>query len=222
MSTTTHDLTYDVVFAVDRNRLTTAFRLILAIPHAICAGLWGNACSIAAIAQWAIVLFTGERSDGIWQFQRSYLAYASRVNGYAMLLFDEYPGFFNDWKSEPVAFDLRTQHRPNRLSNALRLIWIVPAAVVAYFIGIAVGVVTFVAWFAIVITGRMPRGIFDFVLRGERMTLRLNAFGLLATDDYPWFDGSEPTSVLPPGNRAGRIAPATGAPLPPPTPPPYA
>lgn len=216
MSATMHDLTYDVTFGESRNRLTTAFRIILAIPHAICMALWGYACSFAAIAQWAIVLFTGQRNDGIWRFHRNYLSYASRVNGYSYLLFDEYPGFFNDWKSEPVAFDFRTNDAPDRLSNALRLIWMIPAAVVAYFISIGVGIVAVVAWFAVVITGRMPRGMFDFILRGERVALRLMAYGLLATDEYPWFAGAEPTSVLPPGDGSRGISSGSGAPLPPP------
>ena len=219
MSAVLHDMTYDVTFHESRNRLTTAFRIILAIPHAILAGLWAYACFFAAIAQWVLVLFTGERNEGIWQFHRSYLSYAARVNGYTSLLFDEYPGFFTDWQSEPVAFDLRTDAAPDRLSNGLRVIWMIPAGVVAYFIGIGVAVVAIAAWFVVVFTGRMPRGMFDFILRGERMSLRLTAYGLLTTDDYPWFDGSEPTSVLPPGDRSRGIGGGSGVPLPPPPPP---
>ena len=226
MSAGAHDLTYDVAYDASRNRVTTLFRIILAVPHAICLGLWAYVVNLVAFLQWFVILFTGQRNEGMWRFQRSYLSYAARVNGYSYLLFDEYPGFFNDWKSEPVAFDLRADAAPNRLTNALRVIWIIPAAIAALFIGIGLAVASLVAWFAILVTGSMPRSLFDFILRATRLTLRLTAYGMLTTDDYPWYDGSEPTSVVPPGDRSlsGGHVPGyagQGAPLPPPAAPPY-
>ena len=214
-------LTYDVQYTEPRNRLTTAFRIILGIPHMICVGLWGYAAELAGIIQWFIILFTGRRNEGIWRFCRGYLSYAGRVNGYLGLLFDEYPGFFNEWKSEPVAFDLHDDEPPNRLTNALRIIWIIPALVVVIFIQIAAMFVTLFAWFAILITGAFPRGMFDFAVRAQRMSVRVTAYSFLATDAYPMFDGSEPVSTLPPGDRAlggGYDAGfGLGGPLPPPT-----
>lgn len=209
-------LTYDVQYNEPRNRLTTAFRIILAIPHLICVALWGYAVELAAVVQWFIVLFTGQRNEGIWRFTRGYLSYSSRANGYLSLHFDEYPGFFNEWKSEPVAFDLRDDEPPNRLTNALRIIWMIPALIIAFFIQIGAMVVTLIAWFAIVITGAYPRGLFDFAVRAMRMSQRVTAYGLLATDAYPTYDGSEPVGVLPPGDPPAGALPA-GAPLPPPS-----
>jgi hypothetical protein len=212
-------LTYDVQYTEPRNRLTTAFRIILAIPHLICVGLWGYVAELAAVIQWFIILFTGQRNDGIWRFTRGYLSYSSRANGYLSLHFDEYPGFFNEWKSEPVAFDLRDDEPPNRLTNALRIIWMIPALIVAIFVQIGAMVVTLIAWFAIVITGAYPRGLFDFAVRAMRMSQRVTAYGLLATDAYPMFNGSEPVGVLPPGDQAA--GGYGGGALPPPPPPSY-
>src|SRR6266508_3644212 len=149
-------LTFDVRYTEPRNRLTTLVRIILAIPHLVCVGLWGYVVEIAAVIQWFIVLFTGKRNEGIWRFTRSYLSYSSRALGYVGLLFDEYPGFFNDWKTEPVAFDLRDDDPPNRLTNALRIIWVIPALIVGYVIQIGAAVVLIIAWFAILITGAYP------------------------------------------------------------------
>src|SRR5262245_6222958 len=107
MSAEMHDLTYDVSYREDRNRVTTAFRLILAIPHLICVTLYGYAAEFVSVLQWFVIVFTGQRNEGFWRFTRGYVSYAARVNGYYALLFDEYPGFFDSWSSEPVAFDLR-------------------------------------------------------------------------------------------------------------------
>ena len=75
-----------------RNRLTTAFRLILAIPHLILVSVWQYAVELVAVIQWFIILFTGKRNAGLSNFSNSSLGYATRVNSYTSLLFDDYPG----------------------------------------------------------------------------------------------------------------------------------
>jgi hypothetical protein len=198
---------------------------LLAIPHLIVLGVWGWIAELLAFLQWFVVLFTGRRNEGMWGFQRAYLGYNSRVTSYVSLLCDEpYPNFGSVWRGEPVAFDLAYADDANRLTNALRLIWMIPALFVALFLAIAQGVVLFVSWLVIVITGKHPRGMFDFVLRVNRFNLDLSAYGLLMTDVYPWYEGSEPTGVLTPGDGGERFAigpsGAGEAPLPPPSGPP--
>jgi hypothetical protein len=200
----------------------------LAIPHLIFAGLWGYAANILALLQWFVILFTGKRNQGMWGFQRGYLAYYSRVTSYVALLFDEpYPNFGSAWGGEPVAFDLRYEEQANRLTNALRFIWIIPALIILFFLGIAAAFVLLASWVVIVITGKHPRGMWDFILRVYRFSFNVDAYALLMTDQYPSYDGGEPTGMLPPGDRSAaadyyRIAPppGSGAPLPPPSGPP--
>ena len=64
--------------------------------------------------------------------------------------------------------------------------------------------------------------MFDFILRVNRFVFDLSAYSMLMTDDYPHYDGSAPTSTLPPGDRGTgpQLGAYTGAPLPPPTGPP--
>ncbi len=47
----------------------------------------------------------------------------------------------------------------------------------------------FVSWLVIIITGKQPRGMFDFIARVNRFTFDLTAYGLLMTDVYPWYEG---------------------------------
>ncbi len=94
--------TYDVGYPQERNRMTVAFRIILAIPHLIVSQVWGYLAQVLAVVQWVIVLFTGKRNEGIWNLQQSWLGYYSRVIGYVDLLFDQYPAFGTEAGPVPV------------------------------------------------------------------------------------------------------------------------
>jgi hypothetical protein len=64
----------------------------------------------------------------------------------------------------------------------------IPHYVVLFFLGIAALFAVIFAWFAILFTGRYPRGVFDFVEGVFRWWLRVEAYAmLLATDRYPPF-----------------------------------
>jgi hypothetical protein len=64
----------------------------------------------------------------------------------------------------------------------------IPHFIALLFLGTAAAVTVVIAWFAVVITGRYPRGIFDFVEGVLRWALRVDAYAfLLITDRYPPF-----------------------------------
>lgn len=213
-------VTFDVRYVEERNRITTLLRYFLAIPHMIVSGLWGIGAVLGTLAQWFVIIFTGQRNEGIWRFQRSYLGYAERVNAYYSLTYDTYPAFGAAWGDEPVAFGLAYEAQADRLTNALRVLWIIPAAIINYFINLASGLLVLFSWVAIVFTGKQPRGLFDFTVRALRLSAELAAYGLLMTDDYPKFRGGDPTSVLPPGDQQA-LGGGSGAAFPPPQGPSY-
>lgn len=207
--------TYDVAYAEQRNRLTVAFRIILAIPHLIIAQIWQYLAQILAFIQWFIILFTGKRNEGMWNMQRSWLAYYARVMGYVALMFDEYPAFAGEGPPAPVRTSIAYDESADRLSSALRLIWIIPAAIIYFFVAIAAFVVVIISWFAIVITGKQSRGMWEFVLKAQRMQFQVMSYGLLMTDTYPKFGaGAGPGTSAPPPPPPSFTAP------PPPPPPP--
>lgn len=192
-------VTYDVGYAESRNRLTVAFRIILAIPHLIVAQVWGYLTEILAFVQWFIILFTGKRNQGIWNMQQLWLGYYSRVLGYVELLYDPYPGFGTDPGPAPTRTVITYEETANRLTSALRFIWIIPAAIIGIFVGIAAFFVVLISWFAIVITGNQSRGMWDFVLKVVRFTLQVEAYAFLMTDVYPKFgEGAIVASATPP------------------------
>jgi hypothetical protein len=198
------ELTFDIRDDEPRSRLTNAFRLILAIPLVIVLTVWGYFAQILAFIQWFIILFTGQRNQAMWDLEYAYLGFAGRVHGYVDLMFDPYPPFGTSPGATPTAIALRYEEPASRLTNGLRFVWAIPAIIILMVLSIALGVVVLISWFAIVITGKQPRGLFDFTLNVLRYTLQTNAYVLLMTDTYPrWGSGvgtpaAEPGSPLPP------------------------
>ena len=198
------EVNYDVRYTEDRNRLTTAFRIILAIPHLIVMGVWGYLAELLAVIQWFVILFTGKRNEGMFKLQNQWLGYASRVIGYYSLMFDPYPPFGTEEGATGVTYGLRYEEPANRLTNGLRFIWAIPAMLILAVLAIGAYVVGIISWFAIVITGKHPRGMFDFMLKVLRFAVQTYAYMFLMTDTYPKF-----------GDGAGAVAaPYPAAPYP--------
>lgn len=117
--------------------------------------------------------------------QNSWLAYASRGYGYTYLLFDKWPAFGDKPDGEPTTFEFLYDQDAERLSSFFRLIMLIPALLIYFAMGIASAFALAISWFAILITGKQPRGLFDFILKTHRYWISLYAFGLLMTDSFP-------------------------------------
>jgi hypothetical protein len=77
----------------NRNRATTFFRIILAIPHFVILGILGYVMVVVGFIAWLVALFTGRLPDGLHNFIAGYVRWTMRVYGYLLLLVDEYPPF---------------------------------------------------------------------------------------------------------------------------------
>jgi hypothetical protein len=69
----------------------------------------------------------------------------------------------------------------------IKWLLIIPSIIVYAFVGLALLIGLFIAWWAILITGSMPRGLFDFITGVNRWGYRINAYTWLMTDKYPPF-----------------------------------
>ena len=198
-----------VPLVTGRNRLTTAFRLILAIPHMILVGgaglgfgtasggdnrttvggetgLLGAVAAFLAFVSWFTILFTGRHIAGIRQFTAFYLRWRVRALAYVALLADDYPPFGD--APYPASLEIVDPPEPrNRLTVALRLILAIPHFVAVFFVLIAWLVTAVIAWFAILITGTCPPSLHSFGVGALRWRLRLEAYLLLMVDEYPPF-----------------------------------
>jgi hypothetical protein len=112
----------------------------------------------------------------------------TRITAYIFLLRDEYPSVDDE---QAVHVEVFYPDAPSDLNRWLPLVkWFlaIPHFIVLFFLDIAAVVVVIIAWFAILFTGRYPRGMFDFVTGVMRWSLRVTAYAfLLITDRYPPF-----------------------------------
>jgi len=190
-----------------RNRLTTLFRLFLAIPHIILvggvglgvayqndsrttaggeSGLLGAVAAFLAIVSWVTIVFAGTHIIGIRQFTSFYLRWRVRALAYLMLLEDDYPPFGD--APYPASLEVTDPVvARDRLTVAVRLLLAIPHFIALLFMLLAFCFTTIAAWFIILFTGDYPAGLYDFGVGVLRWRLRVEAYMLLMVDEYPPF-----------------------------------
>ena len=135
-----------------------------------------------------MILFRRKYPRWWFNWNRELTRFTFRVSAYFLLLRDEYPST-DDHQAVHVDIDYPDAERD--LSRWLPLIkWLlaVPHFLVLILLGLFALVVHVIAWFAILFTGRYPRGLFDFVVGVARWALRVQAYMyLLTTDRCPPF-----------------------------------
>lgn len=189
-----------------RNRLTTAFRLILAIPHLILVGgvalstgsgpyIWsvggntgllGGIAWLLAIVSWFTIVLSGRHVEGIREFTRFVLRWRARSIAYLMLLADPYPPF-GDGAYPVIVQVVDPAASRDRLTVALRLLLVIPHVIVLFFVCCGWWITTVIAWFAILFTQRYPAGLYDFGVGVLRWIMRVEGYLLLLVDQYPPF-----------------------------------
>lgn len=195
----------------DRNRLTTGFRLILAIPHLLLVGApvaaalswtWGPddrartewtaggalgaVAAVAALIAWFAILFTGRYPEGLRSLATFYLRWRVRAVAYTALLRDEYPPFGDGAYPAELVMDLPDAPR-DRVSVGFRIILAIPQVLAVWVLGVAWFLATLIAWFSILLTGRYPEGLYSFAVGVLRWNIRVEAYLLLLHDEYPPF-----------------------------------
>jgi hypothetical protein len=169
---------------------------LLDIPHLMIANVLGNVGNVIGVISWFAILFTGRLPEGLANFQCLVIRYQARAYSYALWLREPYPAFdFSMTPSDPGDDPLRVDIRPqledrNRLTVGLRFLWIIPVALFLVVVSLAAAVVVFLAFFAVLFTGRWPEGMRRFVIGTARLGVRVNAYGYLLVDDYPPFSVS--------------------------------
>lgn len=179
------------------NRFTTVFRLILIVPIVIILSLVSVADDGAAMGggilgglSIAIALMIAVRRlyPRWWfDFARELTRFGTRVGAYIALLTDRFPSTV-DAQSVHLEIDYPDVRDLNRWLPLVKWILAIPHYVVLVFLYIGAIVAIVIAWFAILITGRYPKPLFDYVVGVSRWSLRVSAYAfLLVTDQYPPF-----------------------------------
>jgi uncharacterized protein DUF4389 len=187
-----------------RNRLTTFFRYIVAIPWLIVASIYGFVAEIVAVIAWFAIVFTGKYPQGLYDFNAGYLRMASRVNGFEYLLTDGWPPFGgDDDPNYPIRVGVPAPlDQYDRLKTGLRLIIGIPVYLLAIVQAIILGVCAVIAWFVILFTGKVPDGLFNPIRSASAYLTRAGGYFLLLTEDYPPFTYEE-SGATPPTGQIG-------------------
>ena len=167
---------------------------LLVIPHLVILYVVQFVAEVCVFIGWFAILFTGRLPEGLARFPVMMLRYQTRVMTYSVFMQEEYPPFAfpsedadgGDYPRLRVDVDTELDGR-NRLTTFFRYFLLIPHVIVLIFLGIAAAFVIFIAWFAVIITGKWPDGLRDFLLGFIRWTTRLNGYALLLTDEYPPF-----------------------------------
>jgi hypothetical protein len=187
------------------NRTSSFFRIFMVIPIAIVLALlssngfsWGqhhnwavgaaSGVGIIFLPTLLMILFRQKYPKWWFDFNLAITRFGARVGTYFALMTDAYPSTDEE---QSVHLEINYPDVKKDLNRWLPLVkWFlaIPHYIVLCFIGIAAFVCIIVAWFAILFTGKYPRGIFDFVLGLYRWGLRVTAYAfILVSDKYPPF-----------------------------------
>lgn len=190
------------------DRFTTFFRLIWIIPIGVILALLSaggdaeavtetgervsaNAGGIAAglaVATALMIVFRQRYPRWWFDFAREFVRFSARVSAYFALLTDQYPSTVEE-QSVHLEIDYPDVEQDlNRWLPLVKWFLAIPHIIVLALLAIIAFFAVIIAWFAILVTGHYPRGLFDFVVGLGRWGLRVQAYAfLLVTDRYPPF-----------------------------------
>jgi Domain of unknown function (DUF4389) len=197
---------YPVTFSVDYpdrplDRLTSAFRIFTVIPIAILAATlehvdaqagrhWVQVTSaggLIVVSTVLMLLFRQKYPRWWFDWNLEFSRFTNRVSVYLLLMDDRYPST-DDHQSVHLEYPEVSGPELNRWLPLVKWFLAIPHYVVLFFLAIAAFFVVIYVWFAILFTGRYPRGAFEFVEGVLRWSNRVGGYAFsLVTDRYPPF-----------------------------------
>jgi hypothetical protein len=170
------------------SRLLIFVKWLLAIPHYVALFFLGIGAAAVLIISWFAVLFTGSFPEGMFNYLVGVMRWGVRVGAYLFLQTDQYPPFtLEDDPSYPVHLEIDYPRRIARWRPLVNWLLAIPAALAAAVIGFIAEIAVFIAWFAILFTGRYPQSLFDVVTISFRWSIRVYTFEYWMTERYPPF-----------------------------------
>ncbi len=146
------------------------------------------------IVAWFAILITGRYPEGLYDFESGFVRYLARFDRLSgRCCRDGYPSFVG---SEDASYPVRMRfdgplERYSRLKTGFRFILAIPIVVVRYVMQLMLEIGAVGAWFVIVVTGALPRGLFDLMVLANSYIARSDAYLLLLTETYPPFQDEQ-------------------------------
>jgi Domain of unknown function (DUF4389) len=177
---------FEVAYPAELNRWLPLVKWLLALPHYIAVAFVALGAVFVAIFGFFAVLFTGRWPRGAFDYLVGTARWAYRVAAYVHLMTDAYPPFtLRDVPDYPVRLSV---DYPEHVANWRPLVqWLlaIPYLLVASVLYWLTGILTIVAFFTVLFTKAVPRGLFELMMPGLRWNLRGNAYAYFLSDRYP-------------------------------------
>jgi hypothetical protein len=180
---------FDVEYPERLSRWMIFVKWLLAIPHFLIVALLVQVAGILQLIAFFAILFTKKWPRGLFDFTVQIYRWSANASTYAVLLMrDEYPPFSGDSGEYPVTLEVEYDENLSRWMIFVKWLLAIPHYIVLVFLLLGASIAVFIAFFAILFTGRYPRGLFDFVVGTVRYLNRVQAYAhWLMTDRYPPF-----------------------------------
>lgn len=195
---------YDADFTLERSRLTTFFRYVMALPLYLVMMVYAIAATFTIPIAWLVLLFTARYPGGLYNFHAGLLRYMTRVNAYTRLLTDVYPPFGTGEHPEyPVRVSIAPPKESySRLKVFFRYLIGIPVMLISYALTLLANICAFLAWFVIVFTGKQSEGLQDAINLGTAYGARAGGYFIMLTEDWPPFSVKDETLGRPPAEVA--------------------
>jgi hypothetical protein len=180
---------FDVEYPDHLSRWKIFLKWLFAIPHFIILSLLLIVAGVLQFIAFFAILFTKKWPRGLFDFTVQIYRWMGNVYAYAVLLMrDEYPPFSGEAGEYPLTLEVEYREDLSRWMIFVKWLLAIPHYIVLAFLILGASVAVFIAFFAILFTGRYPRSLFDFVVGTARWAMRVVAYErLLMTDRYPPF-----------------------------------
>ena len=191
------------------SRLSSAFRIFTVIPILIVLAAldsanyswdshWGDTGARDATASGGVallvvpivlmILFRQKYPRWWYDWNFNLMGFVNRVASYGLLMTDVYPSTDEEQNAHLELPYPDVERDLNRWLPLLKWLLAIPHFILLFFLYVGVFFVAIAAWFAILFTGRLPRGLFDYMAGVLRWSNRVTAYAIvLTTDEYPPF-----------------------------------
>ncbi len=175
-----------VDFPPKHSRLTTFFRWILVIPVLVFGYVYEIVAVLAVIITWFAMIVTGRYPAGLYSFVSGFVRFQLRMAAYMFLLVDVYPPFGGgEYPEYPVHVTIPERKlKYSRLKAFFRFIYIIPAYIVVAVLVLVFFVLDVLAWFTILISGRLPGFIERYMAFTFGWLLKYEALYFLLIENY--------------------------------------
>lgn len=166
--------------------------MILSIPHMIVLYVLGAFSLIVDVFSWLAIVFSGKLPAGLAGVNCMLIRYNARVGTFLNFMRSSYPPFDFDTSAQDngndpeVVVNISPElEGRNRLSVFFRFILLIPIMIVGLVWEILALLASVVGFFAVLILGRWPEGLRNFLIGINRFSVRTSAYGSLLTDKFP-------------------------------------